>query len=183
MTVSDTLQSKERTQKAVDAVEYSYQKKKVLNFAVADWQTYFVGVWAWLVHNAKCISGVVKRISDRLRYLGRTPGKNSRTGREVFERMLKEEPPTARLQDEFGNAVKEFWDPISRKWRDISQADMGHIHDAVKWWNGKGRKYGAKSKEVREWMLDSKNYVLEYYKTNRSKGAILGQTDTYLPPL
>ena len=63
LTVSDTLQSKEGTQKAVDAVEYSYQKKKVFNFAVADWQTYFVGVWAWLVHNAKtCMSDVVKQI-------------------------------------------------------------------------------------------------------------------------
>ena len=58
---------------------------------------------------------------------------------------------------------------------------MGHIDDAVSWWNKTGRQYGAKSKEVREWMLDSKNYVLEYYKTNRSNGAKL--LEKYLPPL
>ena len=68
-----------------------------------------------------------------------------------------------------------------KKWRDIKEADMGHIDDAVSWWNKTGRQYGAKSKEVREWMLDSKNYVLEYYKTNRSNGAKL--LEKYLPPL
>jgi hypothetical protein len=43
--------------------------------------------------------------------------------------------------------------------------------------------YKPKSKEVRDRMQNSDNYVLEYYKTNRSKGAILGQTEKYLPPL
>jgi hypothetical protein len=127
------------------------------------------------------MAGVVKKISLRLKYLGRTPGKNSKTGKEVFERMLKTKPKTARIR----RGQKEFLDKssIPPKWRNIEEADMGHIHDAVTWWNKTGRKYGAKSKEVREWMLDSKNYVLEYYKTNRSKGAILGRKETYLPPL
>ena len=34
-------------------------------------------------------------------------------------------------------------------------ADMAHLTDAVSWWNSTGRYYGAKSPEVREWMLDS----------------------------
>jgi RecA/RadA recombinase len=180
---SDALQTKDGGKKQINSITYSYQSKKVFNFAVADWHTYFVGLWAWLVHNAKCISGAVKKISDRLKYLGRTPGKNSKTGREVFERMLKEEPPTARITKVQGKDVKEFWDTNNKVWRNIKEADMGHIEDAVTWWNKTGRQFGAKSQEVREWMLDSKNYALEYYKTNRSKGAILGKTETYLPPL
>jgi len=143
-----------------------------------------VGKLGWLVHNAKpCLSESAKRISKRLQYLGKTPSKSSKTGREVFERMLNGNPPTARLKDDFGNAVKEFWDPDSKVWRDVVDADMGHIDDAVVWWNETGRKLGAKSKEVREWMLDSKNYIYEYYSTNRSKGAILGKRVEYLPPL
>ena len=71
MTVSDTLQSKEGTQKAVDAVEYSYQKKKVFNFAVADWQTYFVGLWAWLVHNA-CDNNIKKITIEKIDKVKRT---------------------------------------------------------------------------------------------------------------
>jgi hypothetical protein len=42
---------------SITSTEFSYKPKKVFNFAVADWHTYFVGVWAWLVHNAqRCLS-------------------------------------------------------------------------------------------------------------------------------
>ena len=40
---------------------------------------------------------------------------------------------------------------------------MTHKIDAVTWWNEVGRKYGPKSKEVRDWMLDPDNYYLEHY--------------------
>ena len=53
--------------------------------------------------------------------------------------------------------------------------------DAVTWWNQTGRGYGAKSPEVRAWMLDSKNYVIDYYSYNRAAGPRIGET--YLPPL
>ena len=66
------------------------------------------------------------------------------------------------------------------KWFPIDQADMAHLTDAVSWWNSTGRYYGAKSSEVREWMLDSNNYVLEHYRLNRSEGAKLNEI--YLPP-
>ncbi|MCL8538068.1 polymorphic toxin-type HINT domain-containing protein [Chryseobacterium gallinarum] len=162
----------------IERTEYSYEPKKVYNFTVDNFHTYFVGMFAWLVHNAgRCLSNVVKKVSKRLQYLGRTPGKASKTGREVFDRMMKEVPPTARIR----RGQKEFFDKSTNQWRNIKEADMGHIEDAVSWWNKTGRKYGKKSKEVREWMLDSKNYVLEYYRTNRSKGAQL--LEEYLPPL
>ena len=116
-----------------------YSNKKVYNFEVADWHTYFVGIKSWLVHNIACIKGSLKVISKRLKYLGRTPGKNSKTGREVFDRMLNGKPPTARKYlNEFGDKAKEFWDAGSKKWRDVSQANMGHIEDAVTWWNREG---------------------------------------------
>ena len=38
-----------------------YSKKKVYNFEVADWHTYFVGALLWLVHNAKvCLNNLAK---------------------------------------------------------------------------------------------------------------------------
>jgi 1,4-alpha-glucan branching enzyme len=40
---------------------------------------------------------------------------------------------------------------------------MAHKVDAVSWWNSVGRKYGAKSKEVRKFMLNPDNYYLEHY--------------------
>src|SRR6202000_612024 len=65
----------------------------VFNFDVEGNENYFVTEDGVLVHNGY-----------REDYLGRTPGKNSKTGREVFDRMLNEKPPTARvITDEFGN--------------------------------------------------------------------------------
>jgi len=58
---------------------------------------------------------------------------------------------------------------------------MAHTVDAVTWWNNVGRQFGPKSPEVRKFMLDSRNYVLQPSSINRSEGARLGQT--YLPPL
>ena len=66
-------------------------------------------------------------------------------------------------------------------WYRLKDADMAHTPtDAVSWWNETGRHYGAKSKEVRKWMLDSNNYTLDHYSLNRSDGAKL--TQRYLPP-
>jgi Pretoxin HINT domain len=44
--------------------KFNYEAKQVYNFEVADWHTYFVGVLAWLVHNAngKCISAILKEL-------------------------------------------------------------------------------------------------------------------------
>lgn len=41
------------------------------------------------------------------------------------------------------------------EWYNIKQTDIGHVYDVVSWWNTEGRKHGPKSKEVREWLLDS----------------------------
>ena len=73
-----------------------------------------------------------------------------------------------------------FKSPTDGKWYPIKDADMAHITDAVVWWNQKGRFYGPKSKEVREFMTNAENYVLEHFSHNRSQGAKLGVT--YLPP-
>lgn len=112
----------------------------------------------------------------REQYLGRTPGKHSRTGKEVQERMreegkLKTDPITGRTTYQASDG----------KWHDLSTADMSHTKDAVTWWNDQGRKFGAKSPEVRKWMLDSSKYTLDHYSINRAAGAKIGKT--YQPPL
>ncbi len=112
----------------------------------------------------------------RKQYVGRTPGKKSRTRREVIERMKNENPPRIRTTR---SGITEF-KASDGEWYELSQADMAHRTDAVSWWNSVGRHYGAKSKEVRKWMLDSDNYELDHYSLNRSAGAKLGER--YLPP-
>jgi hypothetical protein len=120
-------------------------------------------------------NGPSKQPSKRTAYLGRTPSKSSATGKEVVKRMEAEGKIQA---DSLGE--KQVLGP-DNKWHAIGKTDMGHLHDAVSWWNAEGRKHGPKSPEVRKWMLDSDNYELEPSSINRSRGAKL--KDRYLPPL
>lgn len=120
--------------------------------------------------------------SLRMQYMGATPDKFSRTGAEVVERMraeglivgegplLRGNPNNLQLVGADGNLV-----------RIDHNVDMAHRVDAVTWWNETGRFFGPKSPEVRSFMLDSKNYILQQSSINRSAGASLGQT--YLPPV
>ena len=112
--------------------------------------------------------------SRREDYMGRTPGKKSKTGREVIDRMKNEgtarDGPggTVEVKDKDGN------------WVPAEATDMSHLDDAVKYWNREGYKTGKKSPEVRRFMKDPGNYELEPSGSNRSRGAKLGEK--YRPP-
>lgn len=99
--------------------------------------------------------------------MGRTPGKSSKTGRKVIERMRGGEE---RIR---GDGADLEFKSSGGKWYGIKEADMAHKQDAVTYWNSRGGFFGAKSREVRKWMLDPKNYELEHYSHNRSAGAKL----------
>ncbi len=62
----------------------------------------------------------------------------------------------------------------------LTATDMGHLEDAVKWWNREGYKHGPKADPVRRWMRDPKNYEIQPSDVNRSKGVKL--TDRYRQP-
>ncbi|APM39847.1 GH-E family nuclease [Clostridium kluyveri] len=119
-------------------------------------------------------SSLIAGITKRLEYVGRTPGKSSRTGKEVIERMLKD-------GDIDVIDGKTMFKASDGEWYELKYGDMAHKTDAVKWWNETGRKFGKKAPEVREWMLKSENYYLEHYSINRSDGAKI--QETYLPPI
>lgn len=106
--------------------------------------------------------------------MGRTPSKNSKTGREVIERMRSE----GRIRGT-GDRM-QFKSSTDKRWYNIKDADMAHLTDAVKYWNQKGGYYGPKSKEVRAFLRGSVNHELEYYDHNRSQGARL--SDRYKNP-
>ena len=117
-------------------------------------------------------------VSLRDQYLGATPGKWSKTGLEVQERMRTATPPTLR---ELPNGEREIL--YGGKWHALDETvDMAHTPlDAVTYWNTICRSHGHKSDPVRTWMLDSGNYTLMPRGPNRSAGAMLGET--YLPPV
>lgn len=57
---------------------------------------------------------------------------------------------------------------------------MEHIEAAVDYWNNARQYQGARSPEVRLFMNNPNNYVLELTSINRSNGGAMGRT--YLPP-
>lgn len=143
------------------------EKVPTYNQHVKEWASYFVGEARVYVHNGKGHKHKAK--SKRLEYMGKTPGKKSKTGREVIERMRGE----GKIRDT--SSGMEF-QASDGKWYPIKDADMAHTTDAVAWWNNGGYKHGPRSKQARGFMKDSNNYTLDHYSINRSQGAKLGQT-------
>lgn len=122
---------------------------------------------------------VTRTLSRRLQYLGKTPGKNSKTGREVIERMRQN--GDVRFDPVLGEDIFRGQDNV---WRPVNRPNvhMGHHPmDAVDYWNTTGRLAGPKSQAVRDWMLDSNNYRLEYGPLNSAAGG--RTTSRYLAPL
>lgn len=57
----DRIKSRNEEDIEIKDVKFSYRPRKVYNFEVSNWHTYFVGALVWLVHNAeKCISKIFK---------------------------------------------------------------------------------------------------------------------------
>jgi Protein of unknown function (DUF1557). len=55
----DKIQTKNGQKIEIKKTKFKYESKKVFNFEVTNWHTYFVGLLAWLVHNTKyCLSTV-----------------------------------------------------------------------------------------------------------------------------
>lgn len=106
--------------------------------------------------------------------MGSTPSKWSPTGIAVRKRMAKQgllrnfDQPDEEVYVQVGSTMA--WKPVD------DEIDMGHIGDAVKFWNRVGRYFGPKSVVVRKFMLDPSNYRLEWGSLNSSNGAKLGQT-------
>lgn len=123
-----------RTARGIDDVVTSLHdnvgKALVYDLTVAHDHTFFIGRAQVLVHSDNGSNCDSTSPSRRLQYLGRTPGKGKKTGRSVIARMIDEgsirETPDGALEAHF---------PETGKWSPLNETNMGHIYDAVTWWN------------------------------------------------
>ncbi|EFI47348.1 polymorphic toxin-type HINT domain-containing protein, partial [Segatella oris] len=61
--IGDRIKSRNEEDIEIKDVKFSYKPRKVYNFEVSNWHTYFVGALQWLVHNAKkCLSKLPQQI-------------------------------------------------------------------------------------------------------------------------
>jgi hypothetical protein len=103
----------------------------VFNFAVADWQTYFVGVWAWLVHNAgRCLSAfkilkdIAAKISDDILEVAKNGGKHSGFYQQYINKSKKEiEKGIRSLQKQIDEHLEKILHP-QRHILNFNQLDL-----------------------------------------------------------
>jgi hypothetical protein len=115
-------------------------------------------------------------------YMGPTPSKGGPVGQAVIARMRAEGKilgdQVKYARDAAGNPLP----PGQVKVYHISECAMGHIIDAVTWWNSNGRFTGPQSSEVQKFMTDPDNYEIEPSGPNALRGALLGgRGGRYLP--
>lgn len=109
--------------------------------------------------------------TSRSKYMGATPSKNSRFGKEVQQDwkdkgLLKTINKKPHVHVLVGKKGKQ-WLPLDQN------IHMGHKIDAVKFWNGVGKFFGARHDVVKGFMNDAQNYEFEHGPTNSSNGAAL----------
>lgn len=153
---------------AIEQVAANQGAGRVYNFEVATTHNYFAGdaEKQVLVHNAA---------SCRLLAMGRTPSKYSKVGQTVMKSFERRGWARTNMgnKEVFVQVVKGG----PRVWKKLDRSiHMGHRIDAVSWWNSTGYLTGAKSPQVRNFMLDPRNYRFEWGPLNSSNGASLNQT-------
>lgn len=115
----------------------------------------------------------VEEKAKRDLYMGPTPGKNSSVGKQVKDRMVR--------TSKYDVTKNVFLNSRDNQWYAEARAAMGHVIDAVIWWNSNGRFKGMQSDAVLRFMEDPANYEFEETIQNSTRGASLGIR--YLPPM
>lgn len=128
----------------------------------------------------------------RNKYVGSTPSKWTKVGKSVLERMHEEDPSQIKNMPEGSPSdwSKEELEEVEvkgedGKWYPYKELNMGHYPiDAVVYWNNVGRYHGPKAPEVRDWMNDPGNYLLQPGPINQGDGRIMGASGFgYQPPV
>jgi hypothetical protein len=120
--------------------------------------------------------------------VGRTPRVYETLGKTVLARMIKEGKA---YEVKGGEPMVSSEDPDTHEigWYKLSDCTMGHHPEpVVLYWNRLGRTYhrpgGEPAPEVRDWMNDEGNYIIEFGPHNYSKGARLKNAGhAYLDPV
>lgn len=120
----------------------------------------------------------VKKVDLRTEYLGGTMKRDTKEYGEFLDNWRSK----GRIRIVDDEVV--FIDTITQKdgslrsrlvgqdvWFSEVDMDLGHIMDAVEWWNKFGKYLGKRSEQAREFMKDPNNYQPELFSINREMGS------------
>lgn len=123
----------------VEHIPLAENKIKVFNFEVADWHTYFVGLWMTLVHNADCATEALKKLLKYGRAYVREIAKI--TGRKIHPKQLK------KIKEALRN--KKFT-KLSKEATEDSRKEFGKVKDKLikEWEKETGQKWPRYEEDV-----------------------------------
>jgi len=111
----------------IRSIHHVFQESRVYNFEVEETHDYYVTRDGVLAHNPKC--------SKRLERMGATPSKNSKTGKEVFERWLNKANPKAKVVGGVKYVNVRTTNNGARVWMLLdAKIHMGHKVSAAEAW-------------------------------------------------
>lgn len=162
LVLGDKIITKNQKQLTVEKSEYSYEPKKVFNFTVAHWHTYFVGFLALLVHNTgRCLSQMMLESQRWFQNIMR--GRNFNLAMNLFSRNLA---------DDFGKLFsKEVYVKLAKGG---TKSGKGYIDAVVDGTKGIERKATDLAKVAPE---TAKSYIRDAAKYS---GAVIRETGVKL---
>ena len=132
--------------------------------------TFFLAMWAEYV-------GPLRNY-----YMGPNPRKDGPIGKAVQARMAAE-GKLVNGKVRYGRDATGTPLPKGNfTWHDVKDCEMGHVIDAVTWWNSNGRFTGVQSAQVKAFMDSDINYELEPSVVNQLRGRAIGRTQRYDDP-
>ncbi len=106
----------------IKEVSFQYNPKKVYNFEVSNWHTYFVGALAWLVHNAKkCLRQLAREGIEYARRILRGIKFNKIMSKSLGEAKYAHEVWLKGMKQRADTIMKNGKKVISRKATELSE--------------------------------------------------------------
>ena len=132
LTEQDHIQTKNKKWYRVKGQNFLYSKKKVYNFEVEEWHTYFVGKLAWLVHNAPpCVNSWIKKVGEDtydiiLKYKSGWTKTQRKAAKEKVEALTKANTKVVKKPVRKSGTKKNFQKAGGKVKKG---EDVDHIHD------------------------------------------------------
>ena len=138
--IGDRIKSRNEEDIEIKDVKFSYRPRKVYNFEVSNWHTYFVGALQWLVHNA-CLTELARKGIEYARRILRGIKFNKVMVKKLGKKEFAHEVWLEGMKRRVDTVMKNGKKVISRKatqLSDVTEETAKKYIDEVAGYRGKG---------------------------------------------
>ena len=145
----DRVKSRNKEDVEIKDVKFSYKPRKVYNFEVSNWHTYFVGALQWLVHNA-CLKELARKGIEYAQRILRGIKFNKVMAEKLGKKEFSHEVWLKGMKRRVDTVMKDGKKVISRKatqLSDVTEDTAKKYIDEVAGYRGKGVQNPARMKK------------------------------------